>query len=273
MSKRDTFDQYSPLEQEQAAQALLTAWDCLSDYHDDLVLVGGLAIRYLTHPPQGGQIGAVTIDVDFGIHIGVSSGTFPQIAEKLTASGFRWTKNRFVRSSSAMELYIDLLTDDEKSDGGTAMVDESLHVGIVPGINRSLICNRRVEVTGTTLDGSKRVEQVRVAEVGPMLVLKLNAFDGRKAPKDAHDILYLVQNYVDGVQAAVAGFKAERAAGNRGMDRALRCLETHFNDEGAMGPEACARFRLGDQHTAPSHREESDRIRADCVTLAQSLLA
>ena len=51
-------------------RAFLTAWDCLSRYHDDWVLAGDLAIKYLTHPPDEGFPGPVTLDVNFGIHLG-----------------------------------------------------------------------------------------------------------------------------------------------------------------------------------------------------------
>lgn len=109
-----------------------------------------------------------------------------------------------------------------------------------------------------------------------MLVLKLNAFggpSGRKAPKDAHDILYLAMNYLEGPQTAVESFQAEQRAGNRGMANALKCLKAYFAGPDSQGPMACAAFRLGHSHLDPRYEMESLRIRQQCVTLAQRLLA
>ncbi len=259
-----------------AEQALLSVWDCLADYHADLALVGGLAVRYLTHPPTGLGVGPVTIDVDFGISIGASSGTFPKIEQNLAEVGFRWVSGRFVRKIGGQNLFVDLLTDDGRSDTGTAVVDESLHAAIAPGIDRALAKVRVVEVAGNDLAGGPRRGRVRVAEVGPLLVLKLNAFAGRKDDKegkDAHDILYLAENYLDGVSQAVAGFQQERQAGNRGMERALHCLRTYFHDRDSDGPVACAAFRLENRHWEATNQVESVKIRQACVTLAEALLA
>ena len=57
--KFDTYDKYLATDTELAPQALLTAWDCLAAFRDDLVLVGGLAVRYLTQAPPAGNAGPV----------------------------------------------------------------------------------------------------------------------------------------------------------------------------------------------------------------------
>jgi hypothetical protein len=273
--KHDTFDKYPADSLELPTQALLTTWDCLPDFRNDLVLVGGLAVRYLTKLPAEGLPGAVTLDVDFGVSIAASGGAYPGIRDNLSSHGFKWEKERFTRMFPKLELHIDLLTDDDKSDKGTAVVDDGMHVSIFPGINRALACHRKVKVSGKTLLGTPQQEEIRVAEVGPLLVLKLNAFGGptgRKAPKDAHDILYLAMNYLGGTAAAVAGFQEEWRIGNRGINHALKCLQNLFSNPDAQGPVACAAFRLNNQHNEPQNEQASLRIRQQCVTLAQALL-
>jgi hypothetical protein len=274
--KHDTFDTYPPDSLELPTQALLTTWDCLPDYRDDLVLVGGLAVRYLTKEPAEGLPGAVTLDVDFGVSLAADGGAYPGIRENLSAHGFLWVKGRFTRQFPKLELHIDLLTDDDKSDKGNVVIDDGLHVSIFPGVSRALACYRKVEVSGKTLLGNPQTEKIKVAEVGPLLVLKLNAFggpSGRKAPKDAHDILYLAENYLGGTAAAVAGFQEERRVANRGINHALKCLQNFFSKPNAQGSVACAAFRLNNQHLEPQNTEASLQIRQQCVTLAQQLLA
>ncbi len=171
-----------------------------------------------------------------------------------------------------MTLYLDLLTDDGEGRLGSVMIDDGLSVGLVPGIRRALACHRIITISGKSLLGVERTEYVRIADVGPMLVLKLNAFAGRKAPKDAHDIAYLALNYLGGIQDAVAGFANEKVAKNGGMPRALETLQDLFGDVNAQGPLSCAAFRLNNEHLLPSREDESLQIRQQCVTLAQALL-
>lgn len=270
--KHDTFDKYPAGGLDLTQRALLTTWDCLADYREDLVLVGGLAVRHLTRRADEGLPDAVTIDVDFGISIGASGGMYGSIRHTLSAHDFTWEGGRFVRKFGDMTLFLDLLTDDNTADAGNAVLDDSLSVCIMPGISRALVCHRLVEITGKSLLGVEQTERVRIADVGPMLVLKLNAFAGRKAPKDAHDVAYLALNYLDGVGQAVARFAEEKAAGNRGMSRALLSLQTYFSDENAQGPMSCAAFRMNNEHLLPAREDESLRIRQQCVTLAQALL-
>lgn len=276
--KHDTYEKYEAMATDLPQRALLTAWDCLSRYHDDLVLAGGLAIKYLTNPPVGGVPSPITLDVDFGIYLGASSGQYSSMRELLGAHGFDWsnTEKRFSRQFDELRLYIDLLTEDGESNMGTAIVDDSLPVGTIPGINRALEKHRWVDVSGQTLVGSKTTQSIKVAEVGPMLALKLNAFGGpkgRKSPKDAHDIFYLAVNYLDGVDAAIAGFRAEREAGNYAVGLAENALRSYFTDENAEGPMACAAFRMNNQHLQPELADESMLIRQQLVTLAHELLA
>lgn len=271
--KHDTFNKYPADSLELPIQALLTTWGCLEDFHEDLVLVGGLAVRFLTKPAKDGFPGPVTLDVDFGVNIGTSAGAYPGILENLSGHDFKWGRGRFTRKFPSMDLHIDVMTDDNKSAKGTVVVDDGLSVSIFPGIHRALACHRKVKVSGKTLVGTDKSEEIKVAEIGPLLVLKLNAFHGRKAPKDAHDILFLAMNYLDGIEAAVAGFQDERRMGNRGLDRALNCLQRDFLDNKADGPMSCAAFRLNNQHEEKQNEDAAMRIREECVTLARALMA
>lgn len=270
--KHDTFDKYPPGGLDLAQRALLTTWDCLSDYREDLVLVGGLAVRLLTRRVNEGLPDAVTLDVDFGISIGASAGMDGGIRQRLSVHDFRWEGGRFTRKFEGMTLFLDLLTDDNQTIAGTIVLDDGLNISIIPGISRALAQNRTLKFSGTTLLGVERTEHVCVAEVGPMLVMKLNAFAGRKEPKDAHEVAYLTMNYLDGFERAIAGFAEEKTAGNRGMTRALQTLRDHFGDVNAQGPMSCAAFRMNNEHLLAAREDESLQIRQQCVTLAQALL-
>lgn len=275
MAKFNTYVQYPSEGTGLAEQALLTVWGSLSRFHEELVLVGGLAVKLVTRPPQGSLPGPVTMDVDLGIHMGVDSRLYSSLRESLQSQGFDWQGQRFVRQVNRLELFVDLLTDGE-TEMSSVIVDDSLPVAVIPGISRALDKAEYIHLEGLNLLGAACSESIRVAGPGPLLVLKLNAFGGptgRRAGKDAHDILYLVQNHRAGVIKVVQAFREEKACNNRGIAGARSALESYFLTEDAEGPMACAAFRLNNLHMSPEHREEALRIRQQCVTLAEELLA
>jgi hypothetical protein len=107
-----------------------------------------------------------------------------------------------------------------------------------------------------------------VADIGPLLVLKLNAFGGptgRRLPKDAYDVLLAVTGFVDGPAAAVAAFRVESKAGNTGYTFALTTLQKDFSHPDQDGPIRAAEFHPGDAFTR-------DRIRQDVATVGRFLL-
>ena len=275
MAKFENYRDYSEAGTAIAEKALLTAWDSLAAFNGELALVGGLATRYLTKPPAEGAYQPVTIDVDFAVQIGVSGGQYSSIRDTLSAHGFQWKGQRFHKDVQGLDLYIDLLTDDDESARGSVMVDDGLVVSVIPGISRALECSRMVRIEGQNMIGAEVSQLVRVADVGPMLVLKLNAFggpEGRKAGKDVHDVLHLVMDSLDGMAVAIEAFKEEVRVGNRGAPLALNCLKQYFQDENALGPMACAAFRMNNEHLSPGREEESLMLRQQCVTLAAELM-
>ena len=240
MSKFSSFAEYPPRSLAGAEAALLTAWASLERFHDDLVLVGGLAIKYLTK--QGGSLlpGPVTMDVDLGVTLAAAGeGQYGSMEDDLIGQGFkRDEKGRYVQQFETMPVFIDFLTEHPTATTGTAIVD-GVPAGVFPGVARALETRRRVVVEGEDLFGAPQKVTVPVAGIGALLVLKLNAFAGRQQPKDAYDILLGVSRFIEGPEAAIASFQAEATTGNRGYARAVATLQSHFLEAGH-----CAARRL-----------------------------
>lgn len=267
MSKFGTFGDYPKESLMSAEAALLTAWRSLDRYHDDLVLVGGLAVYYLTKRDMAGLPGAVTMDVDFGISLAASGDQYGTIKSDLAGLDFKSEGNRLVRKFGNLNLYLDFLTEDPPSVTGARIVDDVI-ASVIPGLNRALACHRIVAVKGRDLYGAEQECKVTVADIGPMLVLKLNAFGGptgRRLPKDAYDVLLAVTRFMDGPEAAVAAFRAEAKAGNTGYEFALKALQKDFSDPDQDGPIRAAEFH-------PGSAGNRDRIRQDVATVGKILL-
>ena len=250
MSKFASFAEYPPRSLAGAEAALLTAWASLARFHDDLVLVGGLAVKYLIKPGGGLLPGAVTMDVDFGVTLAAEGGQYGTIADDLAGQGFKRDENgRYVRKFETMDVFIDFLTEHPTATTGTASV-EGVAAGVFPGVTRALATRRKIMVEGRDLFGVTQKALVPVAGIGALLVLKLNAFAGRQQPKDAYDILLGVSRYT----------------------RAAATLRQHFSDSDQSGPLRCAAFALDAQPGLDDRQTRQRQIVEQMVTIGQALL-
>lgn len=247
--KFDTYSDYDPRATSQTLPTFLTVWPGLGNYHDDLVLLGGMVPLYLCKHPTGERAlpRPATLDVDFGISLGASAGQYGTLATDLRAQGFRPSttqSGRFERQVSGFTVYVDFLVEDGDQPRGTRLVDD-VPASVMPGVVRALQTARHVPVTGADLYGAEQRVLARVCEVGPYLVLKLRAFFHRQQGKDTFDLLYTLLHYDGGMESAIAAFAAEAAAGNPAMPDARRALETLFTDENAPGPVKAVHLVLG----------------------------
>ena len=273
MNKFSSFAEYPPRSLAGAEAALLTAWTSLERFHDDLVLVGGLAVKYLTRQGTGLLPGPVTIDVDLGVTLATEGGQYGSIADDLTGQGFkRDDKGRYVRQFETMPVFIDFLTEHPTATTGTAMVD-GVPAGVFPGVVRALATRRKIPVEGKDLFGAVQQAVVAVAGIGALLVLKLNAFAGRQYPKDAYDVLLGVSRFIEGPDAAITAFQAEAAAGNRGYASAVETLQNHFCEAGQSGPLRCAAFALDGQSGIDDREMRQRQIVEQMVTIGLALAA
>lgn len=271
MSKFDRFEAYPSRGLDAAESVLLTVWPTLQRHHEDIVLVGGLAVHYLTRDQSVGWPGAVTMDVDLGLSLAVDDDRYGSIVDDMKGLGFVYdaeTENRLVREVDGLKMYLDFLTDAGVKETGTTRVGEMV-TSSVPGLNRALSERRIVPVDGLDFYGQKKRLDVPVCDVGPLLVLKLNAFGGpvgRRHPKDAYDVLLCVTSYVGGAAKAIEAFRAEAAAGNPGYAYAVEALKNDFMDVAADGPLRAADFLRG-------FPEASQRLKEELVTAATFMLA
>jgi hypothetical protein len=271
MSKFSSFAEYPPRSLAGAEAALLTAWASLERFHNDLVLVGGLAVRYLTKQGAGLLPGPVTMDVDFGVTLAAEGGQYGSMADDLSGQGFKLDeKGRYVRQFETMPVFIDFLTEHPTATTGTIGVD-GVPAGVFPGVARALATRRKVTVEGKDLFGATQKVTVPVSGIGALLVLKLNAFAGRQQAKDAYDVLLGVSRFTDGPNAAIAAFQAEASAGNRGYARAAETLRTLFFETGQSGPLRCAAFALDGQPGIDDRQMRERQILEQLVTIGRAL--
>ncbi len=270
MSKFGNYQEYPDRGLAKAKAALLTVWPTLARYHDDLVLVGGLAVDCLTRARPGGYPVAVTIDADLGIALGAGGDMYGTISTDLAGLGFhrdRENAMRYCRDVEGVNIYLDFLTEKPGCDFGSQMVDDVV-ASLIPGINRALESRQRLTVSGTDLYGAQQATTVNVAGIGPLIALKLNAFGGptgRRHPKDAFDLLLLVTSYRDGPGEAISAFQEEADKDNPAYQSAVEALRRDFREIDADGPLRASDFLKGTL-------DEARRIRQDVATVGRLLL-
>ena len=276
--KYETYSEYDPAHSALAESAFLTIWGGLGQWHDRLVLIGGMVPKYLcgkTDAPNA-LPRPVTLDVDLGIALAADEGQYGNLSWELSAQGFKPNKetpSRFEKVINGITVPVDFLVESPPRTTGTAQV-AYITAGILPGVDRALKNARSVEVTGIDLHGAEQNLTARVCEVGPFLAFKLRAFFNRQQPKDAFDILYTVLHYDGGIDAAIAAFAEEIGADNPACEEALLSLREHFATEASPGPVKASHFVLGSPSPGESEEMAFQRasIRQDAVSAATRLL-
>src|SRR5260221_12690043 len=139
--KHERFSSYSEDSLLSAETALLTVWPLLLRYHNELVIVGGLAVKHVTKR-VGDLPGGVTLDVDLGILLAASGGMYGTIESDLAGLGFVHDKSRMVRKQGNTNLYIYFLTEDPRQQALGCRNRHEVGSGGVPGIRPAAHCFR-----------------------------------------------------------------------------------------------------------------------------------
>jgi len=244
-----------------AEAALFSAWEALEKFHEDLVVVGGLAVHYHTKDEKNFRFPATsTLDVDFGISLGTDAGLAGTVQFDLSMLGYQTMENG--RMFREME--------HPPRQSGTREVS-GISAEVCPGINRALALRKYVSIQGIDKYGDPKTYRVPICGIGPLLVLKLNAFakrPGGKKAKDAYDLLVAVSSYSEGPAAAIAAFHTEAASDNPAFETAAQTLKWHFTQPNLDGPIQASLFRYGQNDSG----SEGMRLKEDLVTIAHALL-
>ena len=94
------------------------------------------------------------------------------------------------------------------------------------------------------LPGGRGAHDAKLRVTGPLafLVAKVDALGGRDKPKDAYDIVWLIESWPGGPAAAAAAFSARPAYGDPLVPVALRHLGEMFAEPHSVGSRSYARF-------------------------------
>lgn len=268
---------------EACERVLVTLLRSLGPWRDSIFLVGGLTPRYLikARPPEvSPHAGTTDLDVVVDLEIITDTEAYKTLEENLLNLGFRQASNdkgvrqawRWWTDIDGGRMILEFLADDPKASGGK--VKELPTEGGVSALNiphASMVfdLHDEVEITAELLgDNGRATEKVRYANIVSFTCLKAFAFDHRNERKDAHDLVYCLENYEGGMDAVLKQFHLALDTEHEKVIReALGLLANRFCDSKTPddsyrmdGPVAVARFEDDDVDTGGDEALANQRI-------------
>ncbi len=250
-------------------RVLVTLLRNLGPWKNSIFLIGGLTPRYLVkaRPPEVPQH-AGTLDLDVVIDLVILEDTeaYRSLEENLKRIGFERAENEKgqkqswrwkIRMEDGTSIVLELLADKPALRGGKVEplpTDGQISALNIPHCSIVFDLHDTVNVTAELL-GEKGVatETIRFANSVSFTVLKALAFDDRAEGKDAHDLVYCIENAPGGMDSVVTAFREQQGGKYTELIAAATAiLRNRFVSDKMTegyrkdGPVAVAMFELGE---------------------------
>ena len=247
---------YTPEQLERTRQTLLQVLAVIGDFEEDVVLVGGLVPSLLIDQAEAqahedAHVG--TADVDLGLRLAVvSEQRYDELAERLRNSGFEpavnqkgnRTPQRWRYAGAGGSVVIDFLideTDTEDHDWERLLnMTEDLAAIRALGLGLAFADAEARSVGGHTLQGDEVERSIRVCGPAAFVILKAIAFHNRGEEKDAYDLIYVLRNWIGGVEDVANRW--HKLGGHAAKRKAMEVLARDFSREQVRGPRGASRF-------------------------------
>ena len=269
MAKPVTFDGYSDEYTVECERVLVTLLRGLGPWKESVFLVGGLTPRYLVaaRPPEvPAHAGTLDVDIVIDLQILADTAGYRTLEENLRAMSFERSTNEKgqklswrwqTRTDNGALMVVELLADAPEIAGGKVEplpTEGSISALNIPHSSIVVDLHKVAEIRAELLGGAGvAVEEVKHADLVSFTCLKAFAFDQRFERKDAHDLVYCIENAEEGLGGAAQMFR-EALEGGHGavVQDGLSILRSRFAGEDEVegyrkdGPVAVARFELGE---------------------------
>lgn len=273
------YDDYSQPSTLRCERALVTFVGDIGPWSRRIVLVGGLAPRYLVGSvPLGASPHVGTTDVDLVVQLAVEQDfeTYTTLATNLKNSGFSPDRDsyRWSRQVDGATVSLEFLCETDQVDAGriyrTRQGTGSRFGAVnIPGAQLATQDFIEATVEAERLDnGGLSTVTFRVGGLLAYVVLKILAFQQRHHNKDAYDLVYTLVNYPNGGPrtAGRAAATSPIREDPRALE-ALRLLKERFISIDRDGPSHYANFL-----TNPHDAEGTARRRNEAVAAVTQFL-
>jgi hypothetical protein len=249
------------------------------------VLIGGVVPNLLVlDPPREPHIG--TTDLDLCLSVAIvdgDTGQYERIEASLSAAGYIMTSETFRwRQPEGLRLIVEFFCPDgegrtvgrlyrpKSSESPVAKHNFGSHLSALVlsegGVLTTDVISVQREIELPNGEGRTRFA-FRVTGPLGFLVAKTAALTGRDKPKDAYDIVWLIENW-DGGPAGFADALRSRPTYDSAASReALSRLFEEFSRPNGLGPSSYARFMTEEDTT----REVRSRLALQAVGAVHEL--
>ncbi len=250
--KPPTAAHYTPKDVALVRSACLTLATYLGSFLDDLVVVGGLVPTLLIGTDDKREPHVGTQDLDLGLSLVLlEESRYVELVAHLRSANFepdvndvgkpanhRW-KHRDERVT--VDFLIAPSAGAQVTNAKVRVIETSLSAVLATGLPLAFRDRQRVTLTGTTLRGEQATRDLWVCGPGAFLVLKALAFRGRGEPKDAYDLLYVLENFGANYVTDMAEV-LRPLLDNAPATEAIAILKDDFTAADRAGPMRVAEF-------------------------------
>lgn len=271
MAKPDTFGGYDKQYTLDCERLLVTLLRGLGPWKDSVYLIGGLTPRYLVDASrQGVPPHAGTQDVDIVIDLQILADTeaYHTLEENLKKMAFERAENAEgkklswrwqTKTEHGVTVILELISESVELGGGKVQAlptEKSISALNVPHSSMVFDLYEVKEIQAELLgDNGVASEKVKHANLISFTCLKSFAFDQRYERKDAHDLIYCLENASESIDKVREQFRKE-LDGKHGtaVRSALEILRKRFASDEKVegyrkdGPVSVAKFELGESN-------------------------
>jgi|GEM_PF-731683 len=252
-----THADYTDDETARVRSALLSVASIIGrDLLQDVVLVGGLVPQlHFREPPAHVEAHVGTRDIDLALQLSVFNGErYATIAQALKNAGLtndtnvkddgsetiRQARWKLVEGSTVV--FIDFIMAqpdaDRRRPGTVKHLGNDFGAFVMDAASVTAHDFMTMTLEGTTLKGEQTKANIRVVGLAGFVVLKAFALVGRRKPKDAYDLCWVLQ----AAGPEVVGNKVRDLPGSAEKAEALTILEDRFASAKHEGPRWVLEF-------------------------------
>jgi hypothetical protein len=243
------YSDYDPATAELCERTLVTLVGDLGPWAERITLVGGLAPRYIVGELPAGVRHIGTNDIDVVLELFIEPpdwDAYRTLESNLRKSGFEPGGSTFqwVRRIGNVTLILEFLCETDEVAPGRIFKPKEQQAGHALGavnVRGASLATRDASlhsVTAERLDGGRSTVSLRVTNLLPFVILKVNAFQERHEPKDAYDMIFCLLHHDGGPAGAAASARKspvwEDAESRKGIDL-LRARFAAIEDDGPFG--------------------------------------